>query len=110
MIRVLLCIRRDVFGVVDYSPNSSGDVGARVAAVILAMSPGLAASEVKTVLADYLGDLPESVARSLCGDPSWVADRGPHSVQLLGVLSEVAFATVTKAGRGGRARWLEPLD
>ena len=85
-------------------------MGARLAAVILAVSPGLAASEVKTVLADYLGNLPESVARSLCGDPSWVADGGPHVVQLLGVLSEVAFAAVTKAGWDGRARWLEPLD
>ena len=52
-----------------------------------------------------IDDLPESVVRSLCGNPLWVADEGPHVVEPVGVL-----AGMPKAAWGTRASWLESLD
>ena len=78
--RGLLRIRGGILGVMNVSPNSKGDGGASAATVMLATSSGLKAPELKTALADFAGDLPESAARSIRSDPSWVAEEGPRVV------------------------------
>ena len=97
-------------GVTDVSPSSSGDVDSSVETVAVATSSGQGASELGTASADSTEDLPSAVACSLYGNPSWVAEAGPHFMEPVGVLSDVAFADVTKASRGTRARPLESLN
>ena len=75
--RKLLRFRGGVLGV---PPNNSGDVDSGVVTVTLAMSSSLQATVLKTAPADFAGDLPVSVARSLCSSPLCIAYECPHVV------------------------------
>ena len=105
--RRLLRIRVGALEATEVSPCSKGYTDPGMPTVRLASSSGLEASELKTVLAGYVDDSPDSVVRYLRSNPSWIAGAGPHVVEPFRVLSEMTFAAVTKSARGTRACWLE---
>ena len=92
--RILLRICGSALGVLDVSPDNGGDVGTNAVAVTNAASSGMQASELDTVLPDYVGYLPVSAARSPCSCRVWVADEGPWA--------EMAFAPVGALSENGR--------
>ena len=69
-----------------------------VVATLLRSMPGrLSASDLKSVLSEYVNGLPESVFRLLRRVPAWIDVGGPGALGASGVPSGMVFGAVSRA-------------
>ena len=69
---------------------------------------GASATELGGLLRSYVGDIPQSVVRVIATRAGLVGQSG--TLELLGVIAGMVFATVTRASFMARFKWFQSLD
>ena len=90
--RLLLRIRGADLGVPSREPAVGSPVEECLNTVALAIP-----EELGSAMRQFVEDLPDSVAKTACSVPEWVASTGPGVLDPLGAISSMVFAVVARS-------------